>query len=77
VNIQEVIHQLREQSDRIQQAIDALESTKPALRGKSHSGTQPPRRRMSAAGRAKIAAAARRRWAAARKAGKRTLAKTG
>ncbi len=71
MDVQAILRELRDQRDRIQRAIDALEHTTPG------STRQPQHRErvrhMSAEGRARIAAAARRRWAAARKAGKRTL----
>lgn len=73
MNVQEILNGLREQRDRIQQAIDALELTTNGLATGKRRGRKPGRH-MSAEARARIGAAARRRWAAARKAGESTLA---
>jgi hypothetical protein len=71
MDITAILSDLREQRDRLQQAIDALERNTQTA-GKLRS---PKRgRHMSVEGRAKIAAAARARWAKAKRAGKRTLA---
>jgi hypothetical protein len=71
MDIQTIMSQLRDERDRLDQAIRALEGTSPTTRR----GRSAKRKRvMSPAARAKIAAAARRRWAAARKAGKTNLA---
>jgi len=67
LDIAAVVSQLKQERDRIDAAIRALEG------GGAKPG-RPKGRRMSAEGRAKIAAAVRRRWAAARKSGKSTLA---
>ncbi|WP_041855398.1 hypothetical protein [Candidatus Korobacter versatilis] len=70
MEINAILSQLKEERDRLNTAIGALEVV----------GTGAPRktgkrkRVMSAEARAKIAAAARKRWAAAKKKGKTTLA---
>jgi hypothetical protein len=69
MNVQQIVKQLKLRLGSIDRAIAALQRTS----GTTHSVSKP-RRKMSADGRARIAAAARRRWAAAKKAGKSTLA---
>jgi hypothetical protein len=71
LNIGEMISELKQERDRIEAAIRALEGTT----SKRTTGNGRRKRTMSPEARAKIAAAAKRRWAAARKAGKTTLAK--
>lgn len=71
MNIGEMINELKQERDRIEAAIRALEGTS----YKRTTGNGRRKRTMSPEARAKIAAAAKRRWAAARKAGKTTLAK--
>jgi hypothetical protein len=72
MNVNDILQQLREERQRIDSAISALQGIDSATsvgtvrRGRpagTTTGTQPRRRRMSAAARAKIAAAARARWA--------------
>jgi hypothetical protein len=74
MDITAILNELREQRDQLERAIVALESingtSARAYSRKSKSG----KRTMSAEARAKIAAAAKKRWAAAKKAGKSTLA---
>jgi hypothetical protein len=60
MNLQDIIKQLRAERDRFDQAISALESPNGTSR-KNAAGRLG--RRISAAGRARIAAAARARWA--------------
>jgi hypothetical protein len=71
LNIGEMINELKQERDRIEAAIRALEGAT----SKRATGNGRRKRTMSPEARAKIAAAAKRRWAAARKAGKTTLAK--
>lgn len=70
-----ILEQLKSERDRLESAIRTLE----ALNGNQRRlgrpvGSGKKKRVMSPAAKAKIAAAARRRWAAAKKAGKTTLA---
>ena len=71
MNLQKIVAELRAERDRLDQAIAALSSvsTQPR-RGRPLKAVQtsarPKRRRMSAAGRARIAAAQRARWAKAK-----------
>lgn len=88
-NLESILHELREERDRLDKAIAALSSLddrgaatggrfSPAARkrmslaqkarrareqGEAPGGKLKPRRKMSAAGRARIAAAAKARWA--------------
>ncbi len=72
MDIQSIVSELKNERDRLDHAIRALEGVSSA----TDRGRTPKRKRvMSAEARAKIAAAARRRWAAARKAGKTNLAR--
>lgn len=72
MDITAILNELREQRDQLERAIAALESTNGT--SKRAYNRKSGKRTMSAEARAKIAAAARKRWAAARKAGKTTLA---
>jgi len=66
VNLESILQELRQERDRIEQAITAIEGLIPES-GRMSRHTSPvgrkPKRKMSAAGRARIAAAARARWA--------------
>jgi hypothetical protein len=64
LDIVDILSELRQERDRLEQAIRRLE----ALSNKKAGTRRRGHRVMSAAARAKIAAAARRRWAAVRKA---------
>jgi predicted phage gp36 major capsid-like protein len=69
MDIQSILNELREQRDRIQQAIDALERTAhPTATGKRRG--PKPGRHMSADARARIGAAMRKAWAKRKKSGK-------
>jgi hypothetical protein len=70
MNVRQIVKQLKLRLDSIDKAIAALQGT-----GKTTRSVSKPRRRMTDEGRARIAAAARKRWAAAKKAGKKTLAR--
>jgi hypothetical protein len=72
MDIGAILNSLREQRDRLERAISALESTNGT--SKRSYKRKPGKRSMSAEARAKIAAAAKKRWAVARRAGKTTLA---
>jgi hypothetical protein len=72
MDITAILDELREQREQLERAIAALESTNG--RPKRAYNRKPGKRSMSAEARAKIAAAAKKRWAAAKKAGKSTLA---
>jgi hypothetical protein len=72
MDITAILNELREQRDQLERAIAALESTNG--RSKRAYNRKSGKRTMSAEARAKIAAAAKKRWAAAKKAGKSTLA---
>jgi hypothetical protein len=70
MNLQAILIELREQRDRIQQAIDALErATHTTATGKIRG--RKPGRHMSADARARIGAAMKKRWAARKKAQKK------
>ncbi len=59
----DIIAQLKAERDKAAQQVNALDTAIRALSGmNSTRGTIEPRRRISAAGRARIAAAARARW---------------
>jgi hypothetical protein len=69
MGITAILNDLREDRDRIQQAIDALErTTHPTATGKRRG--RKPDRHMSAAARARIGAAMRKAWAKRKKSGK-------
>jgi hypothetical protein len=72
MDITSILHGLREQRDQLERAIAALESTNGTA--KRAYNRKSKKRKMSVEARAKIAAAAKKRWAAAKKAGKSTLA---
>jgi hypothetical protein len=60
----DIIAQLKAEGDKVAQHVNALDTAIRALSGmNSTRGTIEPRRRISTAGRARIAAAARARWA--------------
>jgi hypothetical protein len=62
MNLQAIVNELREDRDRIQQAIDALERTTHTTATGKRRGPKPGRH-MSAAARARISAGMRKRWA--------------
>ena len=62
MNVQAILNELRDQRDRIQQAIDALERiTHPTATGKRRG--RKPGRHMSADARRRIGLAMKKRWA--------------
>ena len=67
----QIVHDLKAQRERIEQAIAALEGRSGRRRGRPSSasaeGVQPKRRRMSAAAKKKISEANKKRWAEWRK----------
>jgi hypothetical protein len=67
MNLQAIVNELRDQRDRIQQAIDALERTTHSTSTGKRRGRKPGRH-MSAAARARISAAMKKRWAKSKKA---------
>ena len=62
MNLQAIITELRDQRDRIQQAIDALERTTPSSPTGKRRGRKPGRH-MSADARRRIGLAMKKRWA--------------
>jgi hypothetical protein len=66
MDMQTIVNELREERDRIQQAIDALERTAHSTATGERKGHKPGRR-MSAAARARISAAMKKRWAKRKK----------
>src|SRR5664280_1105542 len=62
MNVQAILNELRDQRDRLQQAIDALERTTHTTATGKRRGRKPGRH-MSAAARARISAGMRKRWA--------------
>lgn len=81
VNVHTILQELKSEGGRIDQAIKALESLNNNLpkaqrvgRPKAAAPKNRARRRLSAAGRAKLARLMKQRWAARKKAGKTTLA---
>ncbi len=78
MNTTKILQELKSERARIDQAISAIESLDHAKprRGERPKATPPrkrARRRMTAAGRAKLARLMSQRWAARKKAGKTTL----
>jgi hypothetical protein len=69
MNLQAIVNELRDQRDRIQQAIDALERTTHSTSTGKRRGRKPDRH-MSAEARARISAAMKKRWAKRKKSGK-------
>jgi hypothetical protein len=62
MNVQAIVNELREERDRLQQAIDALErTTHPTATGKRRG--RKPRRHLSADARKRIGLAMKKRWA--------------
>jgi hypothetical protein len=57
-NLDSILTELRSERDRLNHAIAALEGI-----GSDHASYKPTRRKLSAAGRARIAASQRARWA--------------
>jgi hypothetical protein len=62
MDIQSIVSELRDQRDRIQQAIDALERTTPSSPTGKRRGRKP-RKHMSADARRRIGLAMKKRWA--------------
>ena len=84
MNANEIVRQLRAERDKLDAAIQALESVSEGVSGKrrgrppgtaNRSTSAPARKRrgMSPAARKRIAAAMKARWAAAKKSGKKRL----
>ena len=73
MDITSIVAELREQRDRLDAAISALERTNGATATTRTGHTS--KRHMSAEARARISAGLKKRWAAAHKEGKSTLAK--
>jgi hypothetical protein len=71
MNVQAILNELRDQRDRIQQAIDALERITNSTTSTGKRRGRKPGRHMSAAGRARISAAMKKRWAKRKKAQKK------
>lgn len=69
MNIQAIVNELRNQLDRIQRAIDALERTIPSTATGKRRGRKPGRH-MSAEARRRIGLAMKKRWAERKKAQK-------
>jgi hypothetical protein len=67
MNLQAIVNELREDRDRLQLAIDALERTTHATSLTAKRRGRKPGRHMSAAARARISAAMKKRWAKRKK----------
>ena len=70
MNLQAIVNELRDQRDRIQQAIDALERITNSTTAGKRRGRQPGRK-MSEDARRRIGLAMKKRWAARKKAQKK------
>ena len=70
MNLPAILNELRDQRDRIQQAIDALERTTHPTSTDKRRGRKPGRH-MSADARRRIGLAMKKRWAARKKAQKK------
>lgn len=73
-NFEEILAHLEEQRARIQTALDALKGIAATTERPSAKKAPAKKRTMSPAARKKMALLMKRRWAAAKKAGKPTLA---
>jgi hypothetical protein len=80
VNLNTILQELKDERNRLDQAISAIENLGGLLPQRGRIGTpraaapkKRGRRRMSAAGRAKLARLMKQRWAARKKAGKTKL----
>jgi hypothetical protein len=69
VNLSGVVQQLRKERDQAARTVERLEAALAALNGDSYGRRTGTRRKISAAGRARIAAAQRARWARVRGSG--------
>ena len=79
----DIVKELKEQRDRLEAAISALEGGRSAGRGAANgrrrinpttgNGRRKAKRRLSAAARKRISEAAKARWAKAKKAGRNSL----
>jgi hypothetical protein len=67
MNLQAIVNELREERDRLQQAIDALERITNSTTSAAKPAGRKPGRHMSAAARARISAAMKKRWAKRKK----------
>src|ERR1019366_8595817 len=63
MNLQAIVNELRDQRDRIQQAIDALERITNSTTSAAKPAGRKPRRHMSADARRRIGLALKKRWA--------------
>jgi hypothetical protein len=69
MNLAGVVQQLRKERDQAARTVERLEAALAALNGGSYGRKTETRRKISAAGRARIAAAQRARWAKVRRDG--------
>jgi hypothetical protein len=69
VNMAGVVQQLRKERDQAARVVERLDAALTALNGGSYGGKTGTKRKISAAGRARIAAAQRARWAKVRRNG--------
>jgi len=69
-NLAGVVQQLRKERDQAARTLERLDAALAALNGGSHGRRTGTRRKISAAGRARIAAAQRARWAKVRGTGR-------
>jgi hypothetical protein len=73
----DILQALKDERDRLSQAINALEGTEIHRRRRSGTrtgnGRRRPKRRLSAAAKRRISEAAKARWAKAKKAGRNSL----
>ena len=67
MNLQAIVNELRDQRDRIQQAIDALERITNSTTSAAKPAGRKPRRHMSADARRRIGLAMKKRWAERKK----------
>lgn len=69
----DILQALKDERERLTQAINALSSTETHGRRKAGNGRRGGRRRLSAAAKKRISEAAKARWAKAKRAGKNSL----
>jgi hypothetical protein len=72
----DILQELKDERDRLTQAINALEGTEIRRRrraARTGNGRRRPKRRLSAAAKRRISQAAKARWAKAKKAGRNSL----
>jgi hypothetical protein len=67
MDMQTIVNELRDQRDRIQQAIDALERITNSTTSAAKPAGRKPRRHMSADARRRIGLAMKKRWAESKK----------